>query len=122
MIIDSLMFGSGFEILFFIASFLVLATLIAAAARHIGEKNRNRRAPRLNVDAEVMSKRTHVQLSHVRMHHPAQAFDAAYYATFLMESGDRLELRLPGEAYGALAEGDHGRLTFQGTRYIAFDH
>ena len=44
-----------------------------------------------------------------------------YYATFQVESGDRMELRLSGAEYGILAEGDRGRLTFQGTRYLSFE-
>ena len=37
-------------------------------------------------------------------------------ATFQVESGDRMELGVSGTEYGMLAEGDMGRLTFQGTR------
>jgi len=44
-----------------------------------------------------------------------------YYATFQMESGDRMELRLDGYEYGMLAEGDRGKLSFQGTRYLSFE-
>ena len=44
-----------------------------------------------------------------------------YYATFQVESGDRMELRLSGAEYGMLAEGDRGRLTFQGTCYLSFE-
>ena len=34
---------------------------------------------------------------------------------------DRMELRLSGTEYGQLAEGDTGRLSFQGTRYLGFE-
>ena len=44
-----------------------------------------------------------------------------YYATFEVESGSRIELAVRGEEYGMLAEGDRGRLTFQGTRYQGFE-
>ena len=37
------------------------------------------------------------------------------------ESGDRLELRMSGREFGTLAEGDKGKLTFQGTRYRGFE-
>ena len=43
-----------------------------------------------------------------------------YYVTFQVESGDRMELSVRGKEYGLLAEGDYGRLTFQGTRYLGF--
>ena len=42
------------------------------------------------------------------------------YVTFQVESGDRMELAVSGREYGMLAEGDIGKLTFQGTRYLAF--
>ena len=44
-----------------------------------------------------------------------------YYATFEFESGDRMELGVSGSEYGMLAEGDSGKLTFQGTRYLSFE-
>ena len=44
-----------------------------------------------------------------------------YYATFEVESGDRMEFELRGNEYGLLAEGDLGKLTFQGTRYLSFE-
>ena len=43
-----------------------------------------------------------------------------YFATFQVESGDRMELQMSGQDYGMLVEGDRGRLTFQGTRYLDF--
>jgi len=43
-----------------------------------------------------------------------------YFATFQVESGDRMELQMNGQDYGMLVEGDRGRLTFQGTRYLDF--
>ena len=45
----------------------------------------------------------------------------SYYATFQVESGDRMELSMTGTEYGLLAEGDRGKLTFQGTRYLGFE-
>ena len=69
----------------------------------------------------------------VTHHHHANAGDAtgahgysptsstSYYATFEVESGDRMELSVSGREYGLLAEGDRGRLSFQGTRYLGFE-
>ena len=45
----------------------------------------------------------------------------SYYVTFQVESGDRMELQVSGREYGMLAEGDIGKLTFQGTRYLSFE-
>lgn len=44
-----------------------------------------------------------------------------YYVTFQVDSGDRMELPMTGSEYGMLAEGDVGKLTFQGTRYLSFE-
>ena len=44
-----------------------------------------------------------------------------YYATFQVESGDRMEFSVTGIEYGMLAEGDTGKLSFQGTRYLSFE-
>ena len=44
-----------------------------------------------------------------------------YFATFEVESGDRMELKVSDKEYGMLAEGDIGKLTFQGTRYKSFE-
>ena len=45
----------------------------------------------------------------------------SYYATFQVESGDRMEFLINGREYGLLVEGDRGRLSFQGTRYLGFE-
>jgi len=45
----------------------------------------------------------------------------SYYVTFQVESGDRMELHVAGEEYGMLIEGDSGKLSFQGTRFLGFE-
>ena len=44
-----------------------------------------------------------------------------YFATFEMDNGRRMELNVKDSEYGMLAEGDQGRLSFQGTRYLGFE-
>ena len=98
------------------------------AVKGIGQWNKNNHSPRLTVDARVVAKRMDV----THHHHPnagdatgAHGYSAtsstSYYATFEVESGDRMELALSGGEYGLLAEGDRGRLSFQGTRYLGFE-
>ena len=41
--------------------------------------------------------------------------------TFQVDSGDRMELSVSGSEYGMLVEGDRGKLSFQGTRYLSFE-
>ena len=42
------------------------------------------------------------------------------YNNRLSKRGDRLELPVDGSDYGLLVEGDTGKLSFQGTRYLGF--
>ena len=106
--------------IFFIAFFGIL---IFVAVKGISQWNKNNHSPRLTVPAAVVTKRTSVS-SH--MHHAGSGMahhssSTAYYVTFQVESGDRMELRMNGSEYGQLAEGDMGMLTFQGTRYLGFE-
>lgn len=116
------------EIGFLFVFILVICMFIVTFVRGISQWNKNNHSPKLVVDARVVSRRTSV--SH---HHHAAAGDAAgahgyhtssstsYYVTFQVESGDRMEFHVSGQEYGMLAEGDMGRLQFQGTRYLGFD-
>lgn len=108
-----------FGILFTIAFIAILAMILVTIVRGIGQWNRNNHSPRLTVEASVTAKRT--QVSH---HHNAGGpshTSTRYFVTFQVESGDRMELPVSGPEYGMLAEGDRGRLTFQGTRYLGFE-
>ena len=77
--------------------------------------------------ATVVTKRTQVtQQQHANAGDPTGAHgfstttSTSYYVTFQVESGDRMEFSVSGREYGLLVEGDTGRLTFQGTRYLGF--
>lgn len=103
---------------------LVLGMFIVTAVRAIGTWSKNNASPRLTVSAQVVTKRTSV--SHHHHHHDGTGMghttsSTHYYATFQVESGDRMELSVSGPEYGMLAEGDRGNLTFQGTRYLSFE-
>ena len=121
-------FMSVFFILFFLVFGVILVLFIVTAVRGISQWNKNNHSPRLTVPATVVSKRTDISTS---MHHHGTGAGAGmhahtsrstwYYATFEFESGDRMEFALSGEEYGLLAEGDRGKLTFQGTRYLSFE-
>lgn len=114
---------SVFPFLFFIVFGIILIVFVVTFVRGIGEWHKNNHSPRLTVPAKVVSKRTSVSHGH---HHSASGHmhttgSTRYYATFEVESGDRMELALSGSEYGMLAEGDTGKLTFQGTRYLSFE-
>lgn len=117
-------FGGGFEIIFFLMFFLILGIFIVTAIRGIGQWNKNNHSPKLMVDATVVSKRTNVSRhhhNHGTNHVGHTTTSTTYYVTFQVESGDRMELSMDGYEYGMLAEGDHGKLSFQGTRYLGFE-
>ena len=101
---------------------LVLGSIIVTLIRGVGEWNKNNQSPKLSVPAKVVSRRTAVSRHHHHqrngMHHTHTA--TSYFATFQVESGDRMEFLVSGTEYGMLAEGDRGMLTFQGTRYLNF--
>lgn len=87
---------------------VVIFNIISSGVK--GIKNSN--SPLLTVPAEVVSKRIHVQGNHSH---------TTYYATFEVQSGDRMELSVDGAEYGLLVEQDLGILSFKGTRYISFE-
>ncbi|MDD6051629.1 MAG: DUF2500 domain-containing protein [Clostridiales bacterium] len=118
---NSFFFGL-FPILFLIIFALVIGMFVVTAIRGVSQWHRNNHSPRLTVAARVVSKREEVH-SH---HHHQEAHlhthcSTSYYATFEVESGDRLELAVSGEESGMLLEGDQGLLTFQGTRFLGFE-
>ena len=123
---DNMMFGGMpplFMIFFVMIASIIIISILVGLFQNITEWNRNNASPQLTVGARVVTKRTHV--SH---HHNSSAqgtmhssSSTTYYVTFEVESGDRMELRVQGNEYGILVEGDQGKLTFQGTRYLQFE-
>lgn len=117
-------FGVSFElfqILFAIMFVLVAGFIIVTAVRNLGQWHKNNNSPRLTVPATVVSKRADVTHHHNGNEVGHYHTSTAYYATFQVESGDRMELQLAGNEYGLLAEGDRGKLSFQGTRFLGFE-
>ncbi len=109
----------------FLLSLIVFTVILVKMAQ---QRRVNNNSPRLTVEARVVSRRRDV--SHhdspnagdiTGAHGYTTTSSTTYYATFQVESGDRLELAIPGNQYGYLAEGDTGRLTFQGTRFLSFE-
>ena len=119
-------FAFGFDmfgIMFTLVFVLVIGTFIVTAVRGISQWNKNNNSPRLTVPALVVAKRTNVTRHHhggANGHHHHHT-STTYYVTFQVESGDRMELHVPGSEFGMLIEGDHGKLTFQGTRFLGFE-
>ena len=112
--------GGLFGVMFTLVFLLVIGIFVYVIVSGLRRWNRNNHSPRLTVEAQVVSRRTAVSAhggAGDGMHHTS----TRYYVTFQVESGDRMEFSVSGGEYGLLAEGDQGRLTFQGTRYLGFE-
>ena len=126
------MFYAGFDmlfsILFAIMFLVVLSMILYAIIENVRTWNKNNHSPRLTVSATVVAKRTDVSHSSSAnagdmsgAHGYNTSTFTSYYVTFQVESGDRMELTVNGSDYGMLVEGDIGKLSFQGTRYLGFE-
>lgn len=133
------LFDEGFD--FFNIFFIVIAVLVVGLfifvlinmighrklfngvlRRAVDRMEQDDHAPRLTVTATVVSKRSNITVHH----HTSDSVyphtsTTSYYATFQVQSGDRMELSVPSTEYGLLVEGDEGDLTFQGSRFLRFD-
>ena len=102
------------------AVFCVAAVIIAVC---VVRKRKNDRAPQTTVEASVLEKRTSVQRHPIAGDtsgaHGYTTFTSCH-VTFLLAGGERITLYVDGETYASLSEGDRGRLTVQGTRFIGF--
>lgn len=106
----------------FAVTFIIILIIIV---KNIRTWNSNNKQPRLVVPAVIVSKRTDVsRSSHMSNTSGIPQYNdystTFYYVTFQFESSDRMEFRVNGNEYGLLAEGDKGKLCFQGTRYLGF--
>ncbi len=125
----TMMLGGGLlTIIFGVIFVLVFSIFIVILVKNIKQWHTNNQSPRLTVDAVVVTKRHDVSHSSsanagdiTGAHGYTTSSFTTYYATFQVESGDRMELAIPGSQYGMLAEGDRGRLSFQGTRFLSFE-
>ncbi|MEI4770766.1 DUF2500 domain-containing protein [Psychrobacillus sp. FJAT-51614] len=109
-------FFGGFPIFIGLIFILVFGLIIFAIVKNISQWNKNNNSPKLSVPAQVVAKR-----SDTRGGSGNSSASTSYYATFQVESGDRIELHVSGQEYGMLAEDDLGVLTFQGTRFLSFE-
>lgn len=104
----------GFSALFFFAFFLIFGVVIFSVIKSVADRARNNSLPVSEEHAEVVSKRMEVSGN-------SEGSSTSYYASFERDNGERIELRMGGREYGALAEGDRGRLRWQGNRLVGFE-
>ena len=119
------MFYSGFDalfsILFPLVFLVVLGMILFTVVSNLRTWSKNNASPRLTVPATVVAKRTANAGDMTGAHGYTSTSATTYYVTFQVESGDRMELEVGGSDYGMLVEGDTGKLSFQGTRYLGFE-
>lgn len=103
---------------------VVIGLIIYRAVQGAQQWKRNNDSPVLTVEAKVVTKRSdvsHYQHANMSNNTMDTAYSTTYYyVTFEVESGDRMEFHVQNDEYGMLVEGDLGKLTFQGTRYLGF--
>ncbi|MGG6311133.1 DUF2500 domain-containing protein [Paenibacillus macerans] len=113
------MFGvmeTALPVLFVVIAGIILISAAGGLLRALG----GNRQPVLSVSSVIVGKRTEVTHRH-DTDTSVNRSDTKYYLTFEVESGDRLEFAVTGLEYGQCAEGDEGKLTFQGRRYHGFE-
>ena len=113
-------FSVGFPIFFTLGFLLIFSLFVVTLIRGVVRWGKNNASPLLTVEAAVVAKRDRRTRHSGGAHHHSHTH-TSYYATFQVESGDRMELPVTGEEYGQLVEGDQGRLSFQGTRFKGFE-
>ncbi|GAA4073297.1 DUF2500 domain-containing protein [Amphibacillus indicireducens] len=110
-----------FNVLFVIVFLIILSVFVVGIVQNFKQRNRDDASPVLDVEAKLVTKRTDVGRHHTGENHVHSPSHTTYYATFEVQSKDRLEFVVTGTEYGQLVENDTGKLTFQGSRYLSFD-
>lgn len=103
---------------------VVIGTFLFRLVTGIIQWHKNNESPVLSSNATVVTKREAVRQCQNAAGPdtaPTMSSSTAYYATFELTDGSRMEFRVGGAEYGMLAERDTGRLTYQGTRYLGFE-
>ena len=95
----------------FVITCFVIGIIISVTRKKARQERINRNSPLVSVEATVVARRTKVHGDYTR---------TEYYATFEFIDGKRLELSIPEDRYGYIAEGDFGTLTHQGSRFVSF--
>ncbi len=119
----------GFSPLMTVLIAIFAALLIGAIGRGLYVWIRNNRSPQETAEARVVAKRMkvsghggHAAAGRVSsMNMVSSSTYTRYFSTFELDNGKRLEFSVKDPEFGMLAEGDRGRLSYQGTRYLGFE-
>jgi hypothetical protein len=99
---------------------VILSIIVISVVSSVKLYLHNNKQPELVVHSIIVGKRTEVSHRY-NAETSVNRSDSKYFLTFEVDSGDRLEFKVSGQEYGQSAEGDNGRLTFQGNRYLGFE-
>lgn len=106
--------NSSHDVIQLIIILFAIILLFVSIIRMIKSKGNNKKFPVQSCVVTVVSKRIQqITFSGDGI--------TKYYSTFQLENKKRIELQLSGEDYGLLAEGDYGKLMYQGNRFINFE-
>lgn len=106
-----------FSVLFMIVWFSIFIFIIYTFIKNI---KRNKNAPLLHVDAEVVDKEKSVRRTNHGNNHSMHHTHTAYYISFKVRSGDIIKLAVTNDVYNFLFVGDKGVLEFKGTQFLGF--
>lgn len=106
-----------FPVIFGLVFVAVIAMFFVTIGRSVSEWSRNNASPIMTTSAAVVAKRTQVGRTGTDHAHSY----TNYYVTFELAGGERMEFRVKGEQYGIMVEGDSGTLSYQGSRFLAFE-
>ena len=116
---------SGIFPLLALAVFILFAVILV---KGVAQWSKNNNSPRLTVECVIVDKRTETTTHQMPVAGDASGAhgfqvmtDTTHYVTFQVESGDKIEFTVSGSEYAQLAEGEQGKLTFQGMRYLCFE-
>ena len=113
-----------FGILFLFLLFTVIGGIVAIIAVGVVRKKKNDRAQKTVTGATVLSKQVTTQRHPVAGDtsgaHGTTTFHT-YQAVFLTADHVQRTFIVDDSTYEQLTEGEHGRLTYQGTRFLGFE-
>ena len=96
---------------------ILLLMLVAKLTGRVNVEEKQGRKPVYNIQATVKGKRTLIEADPENPGVPK----TRYFLTFHTRDGNRVEMEVPGEAYGLAAEGDEGVLVYEkGDAFIVF--
>lgn len=128
-----MLYGFGLGLIGYLISFAGLIISILWITGKLPKRDKNRKFPIQSVTASVVSKGTSVSYAYgdrfdvsapvTRESKTVSITDSAlrYYITFNARGKENSELEVGGDEHRALHEGDMGKLSFQGKRYLGFE-